>query len=152
MDDATKKARGDRLIQRALRVLEKRVQYGPVMQSPADTRSYLALRFAGQPREVFSVLFLDTRHRVLAVEDMFFGTLAGASVHPREVARRALELNAAAVIFAHNHPSGVPEPSEADKALTLRLRDALDLIEVRVLDHIVVGGAETISFAERGLL
>ena len=151
MDDA-KREKEDRLIQRAMKVLESRMNYGPVMQSPNAVREYLALRFAGLEREVFACLFLDTRHRVLACEDLFFGTVSSASVHPREVVKRALELNAAAVILAHTHPSGVAEPSQADKALTRRLKDALDLIEVRVLDHVVVGGAQAVSFSERGLL
>ncbi len=147
-----KKAREDRLINRALRVLERRMHYGEALQCPADTRRYLALRFAGQPREVFAALFLDQRHRVIACEDLFLGTINEARVHPREVVRRALELNAAAVILAHNHPSGNPEPSRADIALTGRLKAALDLVEIRVLDHLVVGGAAAVSFAERGLI
>ena len=151
MDDKQRE-KEDRLIKRAMKVLESRVTYGPVMQSPATVREYLVLRFAGLQREVFTCLFLDTRHRVIACEDLFHGTLGSAAVHPREVARRALELNAAAVILAHNHPSGVPEPSRCDEALTRKLRDALDLIEVRVLDHLVIGGASAVSFAERGLL
>lgn len=151
MDDA-KRQKEDRLIKRAMRVLEQRMQYGEAMQSPADVRKYLAMRFSGLEREVFSCLFMDNRHRVISCEELFYGTINDATVHPREIVKRALKLNAAAVIFAHNHPSGVPEPSEADKALTRRLRDALDLIEVRVLDHLVIGGAQAVSFSERGLL
>ncbi|OYV74879.1 MAG: DNA repair protein RadC [Chromatiales bacterium 21-64-14] len=151
MDDA-KKTREDRLIKRAMRVLEQRMNYGPVMQSPNVVREYLALRFSSQEREVFTCLFLDTRHRVLSCEDLFFGTIDGASVHPREIVKRALETNCAAVVIAHNHPSGNPEPSEADKALTRRLQDALGLIDIRILDHLVIGGAATVSFSERGLL
>ena len=102
--------------------------------------------------EVFAVLWLNNRHHMLAFDEMFYGTIDGASVHPREVVRRAIEHNAAAVILAHNHPSGVAEPSRADTQLTRRLSDALGLIDVRVIDHIVVGAEETVSFAERGLI
>ena len=102
--------------------------------------------------EVFGALFLDNRHRVIQVAEMFQGTIDGASVHPRVVVQRALEVNAAAVVFFHNHPSGVAEPSHADEAITRRLRDALALVDVRVLDHFVVAAGESVSFAERGLL
>jgi DNA repair protein RadC len=98
------------------------------------------------------VLFLDNRHRVIAVEDMFRGTIDGASVHPREVVKAALTHNAAAVILAHNHPSGIAEPSQSDELITRRLKDALSLVEIRVLDHLVIGAGTTESFAERGLL
>jgi DNA repair protein RadC len=101
---------------------------------------------------VFCVLFLTNRHRVIAFEEMFRGTIDGATVHPREVVKQALRLNAAAVILAHNHPSGVSEPSRADEAITRRLRDALALVDIRVLDHLIVGGSEITSLAERGLL
>jgi len=121
-------------------------------QNPDDVKTFLKLRLAHLKSEVFAVLFLDNRHRLLSFDEMFHGTIDGASVHPREVVRRALEHNAAAVILAHNHPSGVAEPSRADKALTSRLRDALALIDCRVIDHIVVGAEETVSFAERGLI
>jgi DNA repair protein RadC len=121
-------------------------------QNPNDVKTFLKLRLAHYKSEVFSVLFLDNRHRMLAFDEMFQGTIDGASVHPREVVRRALEHNAAAVILAHNHPSGVAEPSRADTQLTRRLTDTLALIDVRVLDHIIVGAEETVSFAERGLI
>jgi DNA repair protein RadC len=101
---------------------------------------------------VFTCLFLDNRHRVIECEELFRGTIDGASVHPREVVKRALQLNAAALILAHNHPSGVAEPSQADQQLTRRLREALGLVDIRVLDHLVVGDGEAVSFAERGLL
>lgn len=110
------------------------------------------LKLAGEESEVFSAIFLDNRHRVLSYDELFYGTVSGASVHPREVVKRALQHNAAAVIFAHNHPSGVAEPSRADVGLTRRLKDALALVDVSVMDHIVVGHGETASFAERGLL
>ncbi len=105
-----------------------------------------------RPQEIFCCLFLDTRHRVLAFEELFRGTLDGAAVYPREVVKKALAHNAAAVILAHNHPSGVAEPSRADEALTQRLKDALALVDIQVLDHLVVGDGDITSFAERGLL
>ncbi len=123
-----------------------------VLAAPAATSRYLSARLSGHTREVFACVFLDTRNRVLACEDLFYGTIDGATVHPREVVRRALAHNAQGVILAHNHPSGVAEPSSADVHLTRRLEEALALIGVRVLDHIVVGQAQTVSFAERGLL
>ena len=101
---------------------------------------------------MFAALFLDNRHRVIRYEELFRGTIDGASVHPREVVKAALKLNAAALIFAHNHPSGVAEPSHADERLTRRLRDALGLVDIRVLDHVVIGDQQMVSFAERGLL
>jgi len=120
--------------------------------SPGDVQRYLQLRLDRQSREIFAVLFLDNRHRLIAYEELFQGTLDGASVHPREVVRRSLEHNAAALILAHNHPSGVSEPSAADISITRRLREALDLVEVRLLDHLVVGQGECCSLAERGLV
>ena len=124
----------------------------PVLQNPRAVRDYLVVHYAGQERETFACLFLDNRHRLIAVEDLFLGTIDGASVHPREVVKRALQVNAAALILAHNHPSGVAEPSQADELITVRLRDALALVDIRVLDHIVVGGGSCVSFAERGLM
>jgi len=123
-----------------------------VLTSPEATRQYLKARLRAYPHEVFACLFLDNRHRVIEYRELFRGTIDGASVHPREVVREAMRWNAAAVIFAHNHPSGVAEPSQADLRITQRLREALDLVDVRVLDHIVVGEGGGTSFAERGLL
>lgn len=123
-----------------------------VMNSPEATRRFLASRLSVQAREVFAVLFLDNRHRVIVYEELFFGTIDGASVHPREVVRRALSHHAAAVILAHNHPSGIAEPSNADQAITRRLCSALELIDVRVLDHFIVGEGTPYSFAENGLI
>ncbi|WP_348674291.1 DNA repair protein RadC [uncultured Abyssibacter sp.] len=120
-----------------------------------DARSafrFLRAQLAHRPHEVFCALFLDTRHRVIAFEELFRGTIDGASVYPREVVKTALGHNAAAVILAHNHPSGVAEPSSADRHLTGRLRDALALVEIRVLDHVIIGQGDPVSFAERGLL
>lgn len=134
------------------RYLESRIERGLPLASPADTRRYLESKLKRHGREVFACLFLDNRHRVICFEEMFFGTIDGASVHPREVVRRALRHNAAAIIVTHNHPSGVAEPSRADRALTRRLQEAAALIDVRLLDHVVVGDGETVSFAERGWL
>ena len=136
----------------ALNLMTERHRPGQTLTAPEETRRYLRLKYAEQKNEVFSVLFLDHRHRVLVFEDLFFGTINGASVHPRVVVQRALEINAAAVIFTHNHPSGIAEPSEADRQLTNRLKKVLEVVDVRVLDHIVVGDTETTSFAERGWL
>lgn len=140
------------IVQLALRILRTRHRRGRRLANPQETRDFLQLAFDGHRNEVFGAVFLDTRHRVLAFEELFYGTIDGASVHPRVVVQRALELNAAAVIFAHNHPSGVAEPSRSDESLTRRLREALSLVDIRVLDHIVVGSEGTLSFAERGLL
>jgi DNA repair protein RadC len=134
------------------RYLEARLARGTALESPRDTAAFLQASLRDRPYEVFCCLFLDNRHRILAFEEMFRGTLNGTAVYPREIVKRALALNAAAVILVHNHPSGVAEPSRADQALTDRLREALALVEVRVLDHIVVGDGETVSFSERGLL
>ena len=141
------------LIAQAIQCLEARYHVGQdALTSPEATRDYLRLRLAGVPYEVFAVLLLDNRHRVIRYEELFRGTIDGASVHPREVVRRVMETNAAAVIFAHNHPSGVAEPSQADLRITQRLKDALALIEVRVLDHFIVGEGRGTSLAERGLI
>lgn len=140
------------VLELARRHLEHQIKRDDCLTRPADTRRYLAARLRGHLHEVFACVFLDTRHRVLAFEELFRGTIDGASVHPREVVRRALAHNAAAVILAHNHPSGVAEPSTADEAITRTLRQALGLIDVRVLDHIIIAGPRTASLAELGLL
>jgi DNA repair protein RadC len=134
------------------RHLGEQLTRGGALESSRDTRDYLSARLRDLDREVFCALFLDNRHRVLAFDELFTGTLNGTAVYPREVVRRALHHNAAAVIFAHNHPSGVAEPSRADETLTQRLKEALALVEIRVLDHVVVGDGEMVSFSERGLL
>lgn len=123
-----------------------------VLSDPAAVSHFVRAHLQDYPHEVFMVLYLDTRHRLIAVEELFRGTIDGASVYPREVVRQALHHNAAAVIFAHNHPSGVAEPSAADEAITRRLQEALGLVDVRVLDHIIIGRGEEASLAERGLL
>jgi len=145
----------DQLIASALQVLEKRIEYkvaGKLIDRPETAKQYFRLRLATLEHEVFSVLFLDNRHRIIACEDMFRGTIDGTSVHPREVVKTALKHNAAAVVFAHNHPSGNPEPSQADQQLTRRLKEALGLVDVRVLDHLVVGFEGVVSLADRGLV
>jgi DNA repair protein RadC len=128
------------------------MQAGPPLANPKATREFLRARLRDRDHEVFCCLFLDNRHRVIAFDEVFRGTIDGASVHPRDVVKLALARNAAAVILAHNHPSGIAEPSQADEMITGRLRDALALVDIRVLDHIVVGDGACVSFAERGLL
>ncbi len=128
------------------------LQRGDALTSPQHTRQYLSAQLRDRHQEVFACLFLDNRHRVLAFEELFYGTVDGASVHPREVVRRCLGHNAAAVILAHNHPSGVAEPSRADEQITHRLKEALALIDVRLLDHMVIGDGEITSLAERGTI
>lgn len=140
------------VMEMARRALAQQMQAAPVFDSPGRVKDYLALHLAGRSQEVFAVLFLDAQHRLLRVEDLFFGTLNQTSVYPREVVKRALALNAAALVLAHNHPSGVAEPSRADEYLTQTLKAALALVDVRVLDHIVVGQGQAVSLAERGLL
>ena len=143
-------------LQAAVEVARRRALEGlgglDVLSSPGLTRQFLQHHLGRQTREVFSCIFLDNQHRVLCCEDLFLGTLDGAAVYPREVAVRALQYQAAAVIFAHNHPSGVAEPSSADRRITERLSAALGLLDIRVLDHIIVGRGKEYSFAEQGLL
>jgi DNA repair protein RadC len=125
---------------------------GPLLDSPRATRDFLIARLRDSPHELFCCLHLDNRHRLIAFEELFRGTIDGASVHPREVVKQALARNAAALILAHNHPSGVAEPSQADELITRRLREALALVDIRVLDHLIVADTGCLSFAERGLL
>lgn len=141
----------DKIIQRALRILDKQMQARDCLTSPAAVRSYLRLKLQYQ-HEVFAVVFLDSQNRAIATEEMFRGTLTQTSVYPREVLKAALKYNAAALIFAHNHPSGVAEPSIQDQSLTRTLTETLALVDVKVLDHFIVAGASCVSFAERGLL
>ena|SRR5258708_4990619 len=148
----TQPVKGDRIILRALRILEERIRSGASLTSPTAVREYLRLLLHGREHEVFVCIWLDAQHRVLAMEELFRGTLTQTSVYPREVVKAGLHQNAAAVIFAHNHPSGIAQPSQADELLTRNLRDALSLVDVKVLDHFIVAGAHAISFAERGLL
>ena len=142
------------IIKQALDILESRLYRGGAhpLNSPGAVRDYLQIKMCQLQHEVFAVTFLDAQHRTIAHEEMFTGTLTQTSVYPREVVKRALYHNAAAVIFAHNHPSGVAEPSRSDQMLTDALKQALALIDVRVLDHFIIAGMETLSFAERGLI
>jgi DNA repair protein RadC len=134
------------------RYLGQSLEKGVALLSPRDTEQYLHARLGDREQEVFCSLYLDNRHRVIAFEELFQGTINGTAVYAREIVKRALYHNAAAVIFAHNHPSGVAEPSQADQVLTTRLQEALALVDVRVLDHIVIGDRNSVSFSERGLL
>src|SRR4030095_2054065 len=142
----------DQTIQRALRILQSRMRSGPVLSAPSAVRDYLQLSLHARGHEVFVCIFLDAQHRVITCDELFRGTLAQTSVYPREVVKAALKHNAAAVIFSHNHPSGIAEPSRADELLTQALKQALALVDTRVLDHFVVAGSQLVSFAERGLL
>lgn len=136
----------------ARRSLLQELAQRPVFDAPEVVKQYLRLKLAGLQHEVFAILFLDTQHRLIAMEEMFRGTLNQTSVYPREVIKRGLELSAAAVILAHNHPSGVAEPSRADELITQALKTALALVDMRVLDHFIVGAGEVVSLAERGLV
>ena len=140
------------VIELARRALAQQLRQSPVFDAPQKVKHFLQLQLGAREHEVFAVLFLDAQHRLLKFDEMFRGTLTQTSVYPREIAKRALELGCAAVILAHNHPSGAAEPSRADEYLTQTLKSALQLIDVRVLDHLVVGHGEVVSFAERGLL
>jgi len=149
---AAKYAQLQAVLEMARRHLQEQLYRGNSLENPDATRQFLSSRLRHLPYEVFACLFLDNRHRVIDFEELFRGTIDGASVHPREVVRRALHHNAAAVILAHNHPSGIAEPSRADMQLTHRLVESLTLVDVRVLDHVVVGDGDGVSFAESGLL
>ncbi|MFO1347469.1 MAG: DNA repair protein RadC [Pseudomonadales bacterium] len=140
------------VLEMARRHLMETLQRDTVLNSPAEVRHYLKARLRDYRREVFVCLFLDTQHRVICCEELFQGTLDASSVYPRDVVQRALALNAAAIIFAHNHPSGIAEPSQADQRITTRLCQALALVDIRVLDHMIVGDGAVLSMAERGLL
>ena len=142
-------------ILRASKILETKARYNAeVISNPNQVRFYLTTRFAHLEREVFLVMFLNSQHQLIEAQEMFQGTIDASSVYPREVVKEALRLNAASVIFGHNHPSGMAEPSTADQRITIRLRDALALVDIRVLDHVVVGQGTntTVSMSERGLL
>jgi DNA repair protein RadC len=141
------------VLAKALEILKNRLRKpGQAMISPQSVKAFLTINLAELGHEVFAALFLDGQHRLIQYTEMFRGTMNQTSVYPREVVKEALRLNAGAVIFAHNHPSGMPEPSRADEMLTSTLKDALALVEVKVLDHIIVGGTTTVSFAEKGLI
>jgi len=140
------------ILEMSRRHLFESLQRGAHLESPQQTRDYLTCELRGHKQEVFSCLFLDNRHRVLHFEKLFFGTINNATVHPREVVKKALKHNAAAVILSHNHPSGISEPSQADISITRHLKEALALVDIRVLDHFIIGDGESVSLAERGLV
>ena len=145
-------ATADQILEAARQVIDQKIPRGALFTSPELVKDYLRTKLAGFEHEVFAALFLDTKHRLIEYIELFRGTIDSASVYPREVVKAALRVNAAAAVFSHNHPSGNPEPSHADKVLTQRLREALAIVEIRTLDHIVVGSEGTVSFAEQGLL
>lgn len=136
----------------ARRYFAESLPHGAIIRSPADTETFLQARLQHLDHELFCCLFLDNRHRVLRFDELFRGTIDGTSVYPREVVKEALSVNAAAVILAHNHPSGVAEPSQADERITRRLRAALELVDIRLLDHLIIGAGKATSLASRGLL
>ena len=141
------------IIRRALKILESRMTHETdFFNNPNDTKNYLRLKLGGNEREVFAVMYLSNRNQLISYEELFFGTIDGSSVHVREIVKLGLSLNAAAIICAHNHPSGVCEPSHADEMITKRIKDACALMEIRLLDHLIVSGKEAVSFAERGLI
>lgn len=150
--DELRAATASEIIAAARRAMTRRVRRGTAMDSPRAVREFLTIKLGHLEHELFAVLLLDTRHRLIEYVELFRGTIDGASVHPREVVKLALARNAAALVLAHPHPSGAAEPSQADELVTRRLREALALVDIRVLDHIVIAGGEAISFAERGLL
>lgn len=143
----------DQTIAKALQILSRRLRKpGKAFSAPTDVKDYLSLLLAERQHECFVVMFLDSQHRLIESEEMFRGTLAQTSVYPREIVKRALQHNARSVVLAHNHPSGVAEPSRADEFLTQTVKAALGMVDVRVLDHMVVGHEQVVSFAERGLM
>lgn len=154
LDGTKQQTREDRTVYRAMRILEQRLRTaGPVLNEPHLVRRWCQLNLAVKDREVFGALFLDAKHQLIAWEELAHGTVSEAAVYPREVVRAAIRHNASAVIFAHNHPTGCTDQSGADVLLTRRLKDALQTVDVRVLDHFIVGGmAPPLSFAERGLI
>lgn len=147
-----KVANADEIFAAARAAADQRMQRGATFKNPADTRAFFQAKLGGLDREVFAAAYLDARHRLIEYVELFRGTVDGAEVHPREVVRQGLRCNAAAVLVAHNHPSGTAEPSAADRAVTARLKQALALVDLRLLDHVVVGGTQTSTLAERGWL
>jgi DNA repair protein RadC len=150
--DALRPATATEIIAAARRAMTRRIRRGTALDSPRAVREFLAIKLGALEHELFAVLLLDNRHRLIDYVELFRGTIDGASVYPREVVKLALARNAAALVLAHPHPSGAAEPSQADELVTRRLRDALALVDIRVLDHIIIAGGEAMSFAERGLL
>ena len=150
--DTLREATHDEVIQAARASLARRVSRGAVLQSPGATRDFILVELSDRSHESFCVLYLDNRHRVIAWQELFRGTIDGATVHPREVVKEALSRDSAACILVHNHPSGVAEPSHADELITRRIRESLALVDIRLLDHLIVAGGTVLSFAERGFL
>lgn len=140
----------DAVIEQAMAILDKRMRRGPIFTDPKTVGNYLKLQLQGHEREHFAAMFLNTRHNLLAYEVLFTGSLDCAEVHPREIVKQALRHNASAVVIAHNHPSGDPTPSAADRAITLRIRDALRMVDIRLLDHFVIGVGDPYSMASKG--
>lgn len=150
--DAVRQAEDDTIVQ-AMRIVARRIRReGPMFTAPQAVKDYLVLQLAQKEYECFGAMFLDSQHQFIGLEVMFKGTLSQTSVYPREIIKRALVVNAGAVVLFHNHPSGQPEPSTADERLTATMKAALAMVDIRTLDHIVVGGTQTVSFAERGLI
>ena len=142
----------DAIVAQAIQILENRYLRGQAITSSESCKDYLRLKFGELEHEIFALIHLDNQHRVIQVEELFRGTIDGASVYPREVVKSCLLKNSAAVIFCHNHPSGIATPSQSDISITKKLKNALDMVEIRVLDHVIVSQIETVSFSERGLL
>lgn len=142
-----------KIIKRALKILESRMTYEyNTFSSPEDTKNYLRLKLGEQEREIFSVLYLSNRHQLISYEELFLGTIDGTTIHVREIVKLGLALNAAAIVCAHNHPSGICEPSHADELITQRIKDACELVDIRLLDHLIVSAVDSVSLAERGLI
>lgn len=145
-------ATADQILEAARQVIDQKIRRGASFTSPSEVKDYLKAKLSGYEREVFAVMLMDSKHCLIEYVELFQGTIDQAAVYPREVVKLAMQHNAAAMIISHNHPSGNPDPSRADEMLTKRLQDALALVDVRVLDHIIVAGNDTASFAERGLI
>ena len=145
-------ATADQILEAARQVIDQKIRRGASFTSPSEVKDYLKAKLSGYEREVFAVMLMDSKHCLIEYVELFQGTIDQAAVYPREVVKLAMQHNAAAMIISHNHPSGNPDPSRADEMLTKRLQDALALVDVRVLDHIIVAGNDTTSFAERGLI
>lgn len=142
-----------KIIKRALKILESRMTYeSNSFSSPDDTKNYLRLKIGNKEREIFSVLYLSNRHQLISYEELFMGTIDGTSIHVREIVKLGLVLNAAAIVCAHNHPSGICEPSKADESITQRIKEACGLMDIRLLDHLIVSATDSVSLAERGLI
>ncbi len=151
-NDTVREATGTETLDAARAYISKRIRRGTTLSSPKATRDYLTLRLGMREHEVFCVIHLDRRNRLIECQELFRGTVDGASVHPREIVKEALQRNSAACILVHNHPSGVAEPSQADEILTERVKAALALVDIRVLDHLIVAGGDVVSLAERGAM